>query len=148
MELITPNISPVTEDMLKWAVEGQKNNNYFDPNVLRYGATFTLVARSKSKDVLYIPIQTVFMLESLAINPDATKHEVAVALREVLVSLGLLAQRSGIGEIYFLGTNDDTNAFALKHGLEELPWRAFRMKSFIERSNENIPQVSTGPANG
>lgn len=151
MELISVKYAPSTEqeakELIAWSVEGLANNNYFDPNVLFYPATIKLCAGSDSKRVVYVPVQHVLMLESLAINPEASKTEVAVGLRVAVNACQLLAQQAGIGEIYFLGTNDQTNAFAQKHGFTEVPWKAYKMPAkFGVQHEKDSYQDSNRPA--
>lgn len=130
--------------MEEWIAKGE--DNYFDPAVMSYPVTTPLALRSKSKTIMYVPVQKVFMMESLAINPEATNHEIAVALRELIVTVAYQSQQLGQGELYFMGTNEKTNEFALKHGLEELPWKAYRMRAFeVGDINENLSKISARP---
>lgn len=144
MELISAKLAPANKipEIFDWATRNLDENK-FDPGVLNYPTTMVLQVGSKDKTILYMPVQTALMLESLAINPEATKHEIAVALRTVITSLILMAQKAGIGEMYFLGTSERTNEFARKHGLEELPYKAFRTKTFDEAQIESIPQSNS-----
>jgi hypothetical protein len=134
------------DQFMKWGVEGK--DNYLDPSVIFYPSTMNLKATQGKSVVMYMPVQTAFVLESLAINPEARKHEITVGLREMVVSLRLIAQQRGIGEIYFLGTNEKTNAFAEAHGFEKLPWQAYRMKVFDEELYGDIQTVPQGSENG
>jgi hypothetical protein len=130
------------QQLMKWGAEGE--DNFLDPSVVFYPSTMNLRATQGKDTVMYMPVQTAFVLESLAINPEARKHEITVALREMVISLRLIAQQRGIGEIYFLGTNDKTNEFAKAHGFEELPWRAYRMKTFDEELYGDIQTANVG----
>lgn len=122
----------------EWIQNGDRN--YFDPDCMTYATTTMLLAHN-DKSVVAMPVQTVLMLESLAVNPAATNHEVAVGLREIVSNLVLQAQQRGIGELYFLGTNEDTNQFAKRHEFTELPWKVHRLKiPRLGENNENIPQ--------
>lgn len=134
------------QQLLKWGVEGE--DNYLDPSVVFYPSTMNLKATQGKQVVMYMPVQSAFVLESLAISPDAKKHQVTVSLREMIVSLRLIAQQRGVGEIYFLGTNEKTNAFAEAHGFEKLPWQAYRMKVFDEELYGDIQTVPAGSENG
>jgi hypothetical protein len=137
MDLITANVVQPTQEMLDWAVAG--DDNYFDPEVLSYPTTRTLLLHTDTKNILYMPVQRVMMLESLAINPKAEKHEVAASIRTAITSLILSAQNDGIGELYFLGTNEKTNEFARRHNLEEMKWKVFRKKVFpLRQTNEGL----------
>lgn len=142
------------QKLVEWEAKGQ--NNYFDPDVLSYPATTALVAHS-DHIILYLPVQKVIMLESLAINPEVgkdgkplvTDHEVSVALKEAVINLAFEGQVNGVGEIYFMGTNEQTNKFAAKHGFEQLPWVPYRIKTFrLGETNENLQENSTGSKDG
>lgn len=119
------------------------DHNYFDPSVLGYPTTFTLRTTQGKQSILFMPVQTAFVMESLGINPESSNHQVAVSLKEIVVALKLEAQRRGIGEIYFAGSNDKTNEFAVKHGMEELPWKFYRMRTVpeVEDGNTETPDV-------
>lgn len=123
------------DDVVKWGLE-----NYLDIDVLGYPTTKVLKGVSKNKNVLFMPIQLAYILESLALNPGATKHEITVALRQIVSQLRFNAKEAGIGEIYFLGSNEHTNEFASKHDFIELPWKVYRMKTYFEDKNENKAQ--------
>lgn len=130
METITANLSPATPEMCEWMEKG--TDNYFDPEVLQYPTTKLIAAKSKSKTIMYMPFQMAAVLESLAINPNATKHEIAVALRTIITSLSLLLQTNGVGEMYFLGSNKDTNEFAMKQDIfTQSKFPLFRAKTLI-----------------
>lgn len=141
MELVSAQLAQPNKEMWEWMMDGLKNQqNYFDQNVLRYPSTVYFVAGTKEKRIMYMPIQSVLMLESLAVDPKASNHEVAVALRTIFQNAQLLAQQAGIGEIYFLGTNERTNQFAERHGFQEVPWKAYKIPAKpVEEYYENLP---------
>ena len=147
MDLVYVNLAPNDDPRIyDWASKG--DHNAFDPSVLGYPTTFSLRTTQGSKTILFMPIQTAFVMESLAINPNLdtkiANHQVAVSLKEIVVALKLEAQRRGIGEIYFAGSNDKTNEFATKHGMEELPWKFYRMRTVPEVEDGNIETPNTG----
>ena len=56
----------------------QTARNLVDAAVFRYPLLKTLVAHKQDKIIAFMPAQTCLMLESLAINPDASKIEVEI----------------------------------------------------------------------
>lgn len=114
--------------------------NEFDPEVLTYPSTTMLVAHD-GKPVVFLPVQLAVVLESLAIRPDASDFQVSVALKELVSVVSVLAAQRQLGEMYFIGTNERTNAFATKNGFTELPWKVYRLKlSDLEKPHEDLPK--------
>lgn len=143
MELITAQITPITPEMVQWAINGDRNA--FDPTILTYPSLGVLKLGTRTgKTVMYLPAQTVIMLESLAINPEATDREIAVGLLTAFNALLVQAQGKGIGEVYFLGSNELTNKFAERHGMEKLDFPIFRMKTQFQEptANEILQQIN------
>lgn len=103
-------------------------NNEFDPEVPRYPSTVTLCAYDKDGPVVFMPIQQPFVMDALAVKPGAEKADVAVALRELLHAAVTQAHIKGIGEIYFLGTEDGTDHIAENQLFEKLPYTVYRLK--------------------
>jgi hypothetical protein len=68
------------------------------------------------------------MLESLAPRPGATKEQIALAMKELTQNAVTQAHLGGSGEIYYLGSDKNTDEFAVHHLFEELPYRVFRVK--------------------
>ena len=110
----------------KWLQETR--GNLFDPAVFTYRGTSTWCAYNQSGPIVFMPAQRPFMMESLAINPDSSEIDVAVALREIFHAIVLQAHLAGEGEVYFGCSDEATIAFATKHEFEELPFRMFRVK--------------------
>lgn len=121
-----PAVKQQLTQMLAWIVKTK--NNAFDASILTYPSTFVLCAYNKVRNVLYMPIQQPLMLESLAVNPEASPEEVGFALAETTREAVMQAHLKGVGEVYFAGSNPDTVRFALKHGFEEVPFKFYRIK--------------------
>lgn len=102
--------------------------NLFDPYVPLYGSTFTLCAFNEDGPLVYMPVQQPFFLESLGVRPDADNVDIAAALKAMVQSTVTQAFLKGVGEIYFLGSNPLTDAFAERHGFEKLDFPIYRMK--------------------
>lgn len=117
--------------------------NEFDAEVCTYPATDYLVAHAEGTPVVFMPMQNTLMLESLAINPQAEKSHVAVALKALLSNIVLLAGKAGMGELYFLCSEPSTVEFAERNGLERINLPLFRLKlSSLEKPHENLSQSS------
>jgi len=125
------------EKFKQWAF-GTKDN-LFDQEILTYPSTGCLVAHANGEPIVFMPIQYVPMLESLAINPNSSVKDVATSLWQLVAAVQLECQRKGMGEIYFLCKEESTIQFAQKNGFNEIPWKLFRMKlSDMERVQENV----------
>jgi hypothetical protein len=68
------------------------------------------------------------MLESLAPRPGATKEQIAIATKELTQNAITQASLGGSGEIYFMGSDEGTNALAMNQIFEEVPGKMYRLK--------------------
>lgn len=109
-----------------WGMENSKGN--FDPEVARFGSSITWCAYDKDGPLVFQTIQRPLMLESLAPRPRATKQQIASAMKELTQNAVSQAHVMQAGEIYFLGSDKDTDEFATNHIFEELPYKVFRVK--------------------
>jgi hypothetical protein len=109
-----------------WAKENPANE--FDPQVALFPTSSTWCAFDKDGPLAFQTIQHPFMLESLAMRPGSTKLQAAAAMKELTQNAVTQAAGIGVGEIYFLGSDDSTDEFAKNHIFEELPFRVFRVK--------------------
>lgn len=117
--------------------EWSKNVPGFDPEIAYHPNTVTLAAFNKSKVIAYMPVQAPFFLETLALNPEATNIEAATAMAEFVKYLVSQCIFRGVPEIYFLGTDQLTDTFAVKHVFEEMPYKLYRVKvSDLEPNKE------------
>jgi hypothetical protein len=115
-----------TKKFIDWSLETP--NNGFDPAVAKYPSTFVLCAYDKDGPLSFMPVQQVFMMDSVATKPGASKSQTALALKEFTQALVTQAHIKGIGEICFLATDDGTNKMAENQLFEELPYKVFRCK--------------------
>jgi hypothetical protein len=141
-------VRPVRETDAPKFIEWSKENPAFDPKVALYPSTMNYAAFKKNKIVLYAPVQKPLFIEALAINPEASEMEIASAMCEITQEAVSKAYREGSGEIYFLGTNEDTIVYASKC-FEEVPYRLFRLRiSNIEGQNEQVQDQQNSLAVG
>lgn len=108
----------------------------FDPSILSYPNTVILVAED-GKDKVYQPVQTCYFLETLGYHESISEHSLALAMKQFTSILMWEMAEKGIGEMYFLGSNDDTNAFALQNQFEEVNYKVFRLKRQRPQSSVN-----------
>lgn len=120
------------ETFIQWAVANKGNE--FDPATVTYPDSFTLCAFDANGPIAFMPIQQPMvseplMLESLAVNPNASSLEIAAALKELLQACITIGFMKGTGEIYFLGSSEATNRFAEHHKVfERLDWPVYRLR--------------------
>lgn len=98
-----------------------------DPSVFSYPATQILVAES-DKPILFMPVQTTYMLESLGPTVEASDLEIAAALKQMTQVIHWEACKAGIGEYYMLCSHQRTQDFAQMHGYEEVLMKIYRRK--------------------
>jgi hypothetical protein len=109
-----------------WAEENPVNE--FDPQVALFPTSSTWCAFDKDGPLAFQTIQRPFMLESLAMRPGSTRLQTAAAMKELTQNAVTQAASSGVGEIYFLGSDESTDVFATNHIFEELPYKAYRVR--------------------
>lgn len=117
-----------TEGQLYFDWANENIVNEFDPEVAKFPSSFTWCAYDKNGPLAYQTVQQPFMLESLAPRPGSTKQQIAIALKELTQNVITQASLKGIGEIYYLGTDADTDAMASNQIFTELPYKIFRIK--------------------
>ena len=111
---------------LDWVRENPTNE--FDPEVALFPSSSTWCAFDRDGPLAYQTLQRPFMMESLAMRPGASDLQTASALRELTQNAVTMAIGNGVGEIYFLGSSEDTSKFATNHIFEEVPMKIFRVK--------------------
>lgn len=103
-------------------------SNEWDPLVAKCPTTVTLAAYDQSGPLVFMPVQQPMMLDSLAVRPGLSKREVARSIKALVETTAMLAATKGVGEIYFLGTEEGTDLFAENRMFERLPWPVYRVK--------------------
>lgn len=111
---------------LEWSL--QTKDNAFDPEVAKYKSTITWCVYDRFGPLVFMPVQTPLMMESIASRPGASKAEIAAALKELTQQCVTQAHISGAGEIYFLGSEEGTDHMATNQIFEELPYKVYRVK--------------------
>jgi hypothetical protein len=121
-------VRPVRPTDSKEYLEWVKDQPGWDAYIALQPRTFTLAAYNKNKTIMYLPIQQPYILETAAINPEASELEVASAFKELVQSLVTLSHSNGVSEIYFLETDSGTSEFAGNHVFEKLPYAVYRVR--------------------
>ena len=103
-------------------------NNLYDDCIYKYPATETVKASKDGVTLLFMPRQSAFVLESLAINPDNNATATSAALKAVMQVVVWDANKRGMGEVYFACRDESTAAFAMRHGFERFEFPMYRMK--------------------
>jgi hypothetical protein len=126
MYKITTRVSSVgamsEEDMktfIEWAWKARAIN-CFDPDVIGYPRSIMLAADDNEGPLLYLPVQPVLMLESLAPRPDVSPRKEAMALWKMGEMLEGISKDTGIQEQYFMCKDDRVADICSKHGFEEM----------------------------
>lgn len=112
---------------IDWALENS-SANAFDPEVPAFPSSRTWCAFDSDGPLAFQTAQQPMMLESLAPRPGSSKLQIAGALRELTQNAVSQAILSGVGEIYFLGSDEETSKFAENHIFERLPYSVYRVK--------------------
>jgi hypothetical protein len=142
-------IRPATKEdaptFIQWAVATKGNE--FDPEAPQYPDSFTLCAYDLNGPVAYMPVQQPMyteplFLDSMAIRPGADNRLVATALKELIQACVTIGHMKQTGEIYFLGTNEETNKFAENTIFEKLPWPVYRLRLSDLVKNEDSDKSS------
>ncbi len=98
------------------------DKNLIDPDVLTYPATTVLCAydTESGKPLLFVPIQSVFMVESLAPSPEITELEMAKSLEKLIDVLVWESRNGGRGEIYYPCADETVIAIGERHGFKRV----------------------------
>jgi hypothetical protein len=123
---VRPFLAKKKQQFLEW-LHANREKNLYDPGIFSYGQTRIYDAYGKDGSVLFVPVQKVFVLDSLAPKPEATERQVAHGLREVLHTLVTKASEEGIGEIYF-AAEPSVAEFASHYGFVEVDRKIMKLK--------------------
>lgn len=97
-------------------------NNHFDSSILKY-PTLRMLCSYGDEPVCYLPVHKTLMMESIAVNPSASRLDVAQALRDLTKASELIASSESMREIYFIGGHGGVGEMAAlngKHSFEKV----------------------------
>lgn len=123
---VRPVRSEDAAEFVEWSLNNPKNG--FDPEVVKFPSTVVLCAYDQSGTLAYMPIQSPLFLESMAIRPGLDTRTVALTMKEFTQAAVTQAHSQGKGEIYFLGTEQNTDELATNQVFERLPYSVYRVK--------------------
>lgn len=112
------------EKLITWG----KANPAWDTQVLSYPTSFVLVAFNNTGTLGFLPVQRAMIMEAAAFHPLVTDPQKALILKELSHELIMQTFVQGSGEIYFLGTNQNTNDFAERQGFSRLHEPMYRVR--------------------
>jgi len=115
------------DQYFSWGIENADKNE-FDPAVALFPSSTTWCAYDGTGPIAYQTLQQPIMLESLAPRPGLSPVQVASSLKELTKNAITFASTKGAGEVYFLGSDEDTETFATNKIFEQLPFKIFRVK--------------------
>ena len=125
-------VRPIREaeakQFLDWSI-ANKDKSAFDPKVATYPSTLVPCVYDADGPVAYMPIQRPFVLDSFAPRPGLTKIQTASALHEIFQFSVSKAHETGVGEVLFFATDDNTVKFAARQKIfQYVPYRVYRVK--------------------
>jgi hypothetical protein len=100
---------------IKW-MQTQRTNTDFDPSVLGYPRACMARVHQGEEPIAMVPIHPVFMLESLARNPELTDSQLVLALNSIDKKVQQAMQDSGIAETFFQTNNERFAYICERHG--------------------------------
>jgi hypothetical protein len=109
-------------------IEWAKTQPEWDAFIGLHPGTFTLTAYNKEKIVAFLPVQQPYMYETFAPNPEASDLELATAMKEFTQFLVSQAHLKNVAEMYFLGSDIDTDNLATNHLFEKVPLSVYRVR--------------------
>jgi hypothetical protein len=125
-------LSAVTEEQAKQFIDWvwqSRHINCFDPDIVGYPRTIMLRAEDNDGPLLYLPVQPVLMLESLAPKPGISERKEALSLWKLGQLLEDISRKTGIQEQFFLCKDDRVADICKAHGFTELEgYRILRKK--------------------
>ena len=95
-------------------------DNLFDKDILLYKSKIFFECAYNSRPIMYMPVQNVLFLDSIARNPEATELEMAKALELLVKCVIHTAQMEQYNETMFFCSDPRIMSFAERHGFEEL----------------------------
>ena len=100
--------------------------NLWDPGILKYPTLRIL--HSYGGPSVFLPMQQVLMLESLAVEQSGSAMENAQAFKDLVKGAEQHASASGIRELWFTCRDEGVLKVAEGHGFERIEWPVVRMK--------------------
>ncbi len=125
---VRDTLSPADIELfLHWVLNTPQN--CFDSDILTYPKATMLAADDEKGPFAFLPMQSVLMLESLAVMAGVSPRKMALALARFGEAVDQIAEGVGVREVYFLVKDDNVAELCKNHGYEELiDFRVLRRK--------------------
>jgi hypothetical protein len=101
------------------------NNAELGPEAL-YPDTKFIVAEN-DRTFLVAPVQSVYMLGSLGYQ-EGSNLQLASAMRQIIATLAWESRKQGRGDIYFIGGNEKSDAYAENNDFELVDKPVYRLR--------------------
>ena len=142
MKLSDTKVQPAepgdAEKALEWA-NNIAEQNLFDPEEWLYPCSVLLKVEN-GEPLLFASAQIAVVMGSLAPKPDLTPSEAAVAMKELVKAVSLLALQTGLREVYFFSADSNVNALAQRHGFERIDQPMYRLKLLAPKVKDETVQ--------
>jgi hypothetical protein len=107
-------------EFVDWLYANREQNK-FDPETFTYKSTQVLKVEDESRSVIFLPYTHGIVTESLAPRPGLSTLETARGLKCAVHEVVRRARAAGIGEVFFIATDQVTQSFAEAHGYTPMP---------------------------
>lgn len=107
------------EKFMDWVFQ-MRPLNLFDPDVIGYPRTVMLRAESEDEPLLYVPLQSVLMFDSIAPKPGLPARQEALCLARIGEVVDQAAEATGHREVYFFCRDERVADLCAAHGYEEI----------------------------
>jgi hypothetical protein len=105
---------------------GNREKNKLDLEILEY-PTLRVYSAANDSAIAFLPIHSGVILESLALNPEASPEEKLEAVCGIVNQVMLDATQQGIREMFYISSDERTDASAVRQlGFEEV--KCYRKK--------------------
>ncbi len=98
---------------LKWIWDGKEKND-LSPKMFDYDSLRVFVCEN-SKPLVFLPVHSVLVIDSLAFNPEATAKERLDSVCETIHVIAAEAKASGIAEMLYVSSDERVDESAAKH---------------------------------
>ena len=98
---------------------GQRISTDFDKSVISYPRSCMVQITQDDETIALVPVHPVFMLESLARNPNLTDSELVLALRSLDEKIQQTMKDTGMAEAFFQTNSERFADICEKHGWEK-----------------------------
>ena len=118
----------------RWLRANEERNGY-DPGILKYPSLLVLEVRNGAT-MGYLPIQSVPVLESLALRGNLSPVERAEATMNLAGAAIQIAAMAGQREAHMLVTDEVTARAAIRVGFKVLPYQVLRLKFDVDEKGK------------